>query len=90
MTKTIQFKVIGRVQGVGFRYSTRDRAKSLEITGWVRNRLDGDVEGLAQGSDTNVNTFERWLWIGPSYAKVDRVECIETNEQAFSDFQIKR
>jgi len=47
----------GRVQGVGFRYATKEVAKGFEVTGWVKNLIDGSVEVLVKGEDTEVNEF---------------------------------
>lgn len=47
----------GRVQGVGFRYATKEVAKGFDVTGWVRNLMDGSVELLAVGESEEVNEF---------------------------------
>jgi acylphosphatase len=47
----------GRVQGVGFRWSVRHLAKGFEITGWVRNLIDGRVEMQVTGGETEVRAF---------------------------------
>ena len=47
----------GRVQGVGFRYSTRHIASGFDVTGWVRNLPDGRVEMLACGTAAEVTDF---------------------------------
>ena len=51
MTRRAFVQIQGRVQGVGFRYSVLSRARSLELTGWVRNRPDGSVEAAFEGDD---------------------------------------
>jgi acylphosphatase len=51
MPSSYRFVVTGRVQGVGFRAATRRKAQSLGLTGWVRNRNDGAVEGVASSRD---------------------------------------
>lgn len=71
MTK--QFFIYGRVQGVGFRYFTWKEAEKLGIKGTVRNRHDGSVEVIAQGSEAKLMVFEQWLNVGPRTAKVERV-----------------
>ena len=69
-----RFLVVGRVQGVGFRYSTSRRASSLGLTGYVRNRADGSVEVWAEGNPDGLKSLAEWLERGPSMARVERVE----------------
>lgn len=64
----------GRVQGVGFRYSTQRKASELGLTGWVRNRFDGTVEVLAEGPPEKLASFLTWLRSGPSFACVTKVD----------------
>ena len=71
-----RFFVSGRVQGVFYRDSTRRQAQSQGITGWVRNRLDGRVEVLACAAPEQLETFAKWLEIGPEYAKVTNIKVI--------------
>ena len=66
-------KVLGRVQGVGFRYSTRREAEHLGLTGWVRNTSDGSVEIFVQGEDLPLESFTSWLKQGPSYSHVRNI-----------------
>lgn len=66
--------VRGRVQGVGFRWFVRERARSLGLAGWVRNDLDGSVEVFAVGPKVAVATLRRLLEDGPPNACVDAVE----------------
>ncbi|MFG1175255.1 acylphosphatase [Erwiniaceae bacterium CAU 1747] len=66
--------VYGRVQGVGFRYSTQREAKALGLTGYARNLDDGSVEVLMCGEAQPVNALLSWLKAGgPRSAGVDRV-----------------
>jgi len=74
---TINFVVTGRVQGVGFRWSTRAKARQLGITGWVRNCVDGRVEGEASGTRSAVAALLEWLRAGPPGARVDSVDSVE-------------
>lgn len=67
-------RVSGRVQGVFFRASTRDRARQLGVTGHARNLVDGSVEVLACGPADGVEALCAWLWRGPPTSRVDAVE----------------
>jgi acylphosphatase len=68
-----RYLVIGKVQGVFFRHSTRLEAKRLHIRGLARNLADGSVEVLAQGSIPAVQAMYEWLKRGPEQARVDGV-----------------
>ena len=70
----LYIRVSGRVQGVGFRWFTSMTAARLNLTGWVRNREDGDVEMEVQGDEGPVEEFVRAVSRGPRYALVDSVE----------------
>ena len=65
--------VSGRVQGVFYRASASEKATSLGLSGWVRNRRNGDVELLARGDPLLVDELEAWLWQGPRMANVTSV-----------------
>jgi acylphosphatase len=67
------------VQGVYYRASTRDRARSLNLTGYARNLADGRVEVLVAGSAPNVRKLIDWLWHGPPSARVDAVDVVEAD-----------
>jgi len=69
--KTYSIRVIGRVQGVGFRYFTLQKARSYNIYGWVKNLPDGSVEISACGENDNVEAFIETIRKGPSYAVVN-------------------
>lgn len=69
-----QIRVSGRVQGIGFRDALRDEAACLGVTGWVRNRADGSVEALVQGSTDAVRDIIDWARRGPPAARVIRLE----------------
>ncbi|HEY1367681.1 MAG TPA: acylphosphatase [Gaiellaceae bacterium] len=66
--------VSGSVQGVGFRYTTRSRATSLRVAGWVRNRPDGRVEAVFEGDPERVESMVEWCRRGPSGAAVQDVD----------------
>jgi acylphosphatase len=66
--------IIGRVQGVGFRYSLQREAERLGLAGWVRNRSDGSVEALAQGAPDALDALAAWARRGPPAARVAEVK----------------
>ena len=74
MTTCRKFCVSGKVQGVFFRDSTRQKAETLNITGHAINLDDGRVEVLACGDEQALAELENWLNEGPSSADVDLVE----------------
>ena len=77
MTVCVRCVVSGRVQGVWFRASTREQALRLGIAGHAVNLPDGRVEVLACGDSRRLETFKKWLEIGPEYAKVTNIEEID-------------
>lgn len=62
------------MQGVGYREAMCREAERLGVAGWVRNRADGSVEALAQGSDAGLAALLAWARRGPPAARVERVE----------------
>jgi acylphosphatase len=83
--------VDGSVQGVGFRMFVKDQARALKLTGWVRNKFDGRVEVLAEGSHGNLERLIDKLRTGPRSAFV--TELIKEWQPAtgeFTSFDIRR
>ncbi len=74
MKAAIKARVTGRVQGVAFRAWTRDRAKALGLSGWVRNEADGSVSGYFSGEARAIETMVAALHEGPRFARVQSVE----------------
>ncbi len=73
--EAMEFRVRGRVQGVGFRYYTRHAASLYGITGWVRNEPDGSVLVRAEGTPDQLQKMKEFLEEGPRYARVAHVEA---------------
>ena len=76
MTAATRFVVHGRVQGVGFRWATREQAVGLGLVGTVRNLADGSVRVEASGSNEAMAALADWLGHGPRWASVTHVEVV--------------
>lgn len=74
---SLHVRVVGVVQGVGFRWFVRERARRLGLAGWVRNRPDGSVEVLASGDAGQLELLRGELLRGPQGAVVQSVEPCE-------------
>jgi acylphosphatase len=64
----------GYVQGVGFRYAVRERARQRGLSGWVSNRHDGSVEAVFEGDEGGVEALVEFMRQGPRGADVDGVD----------------
>lgn len=70
-----ELRIVGRVQGVFFRASTREQAQQLGLCGWVRNEIDGSVRCCVEGPVDALNALRAWIDAGgPSGARVDTVQ----------------
>ncbi len=87
--KHLNLTVTGRVQGVFFRASTREKAAELGVTGWVMNTQQGQVYIEVEGSENQLEAFVAWCRKGPRLAKVTNIEIAEAPVNQFQDFQIK-
>lgn len=72
--KNLYAVIRGRVQGVGFRYSTIIKARELNITGYAKNTFDGNVEVVAEGPYTKLKNLLSWLYKGPPMSHVLNVD----------------
>ena len=85
---TVHLIIKGKVQGVFFRASARDKAQALGLTGWVKNTDEGFVESVATGSDLELEEFINWCKKGPAQAIVIGVAITHLVEEKFSQFRI--
>ena len=86
-----RFRIYGHVQGVGFRYFTRQYALKIGVTGFVRNLADGSVEVIAVSSESQIEALDAWLQHGPRTAIVDDVFVEDyLGEKEFTAFQVLR
>lgn len=88
--KSYQLTISGRVQNVGFRYHTYEKAILCNIKGFVKNLANGNVYCEAEGEPTNLNEFIAWCHKGPNWATVLNVIKIEQPVCGYDKFEIKR
>ena len=87
---TKKYRVMGRVQGVGFRYFVWREAEELGVDGWVRNRADGTVEALARGTIDTLDRLKARLEEGPRWSRVMSVSVTdEPDEDVPRGFEIR-
>jgi acylphosphatase len=86
MTKAVDVRITGMVQGVSFRYYTRQQADRLGVTGWVRNEPDGSVAGHFEGAADAVDALVAWCRRGPAQAEVEAVAVREAGVSGASGF----
>ena len=84
----MQARVTGRVQGVSFRWYTQQQARSLGVSGWVRNEPDGSVLLHAEGDDAAVDALVAWCRTGPSLAKVAHVSVRDAAPTGSMSFDV--
>lgn len=76
----IHLSIAGKVQGVGYRASFAARARELNVSGWVRNRVDGSVEAVVQGEPESLRQIVEWARRGPASARVGNVAVDEIDD----------
>ena len=77
------------VQGVFFRYETRERASSRGLAGWIRNLPDGRVEAVFEGPEEGVEAMVEWCRRGPRGAEVTDVESITEDPEGLHGFEVR-
>jgi len=89
MKQALAITLSGRVQNVGFRFATVQKAQDLDIKGFVKNKNDGTVYIESEGEAENLNRFLEWCKEGPPSANVQNTETQEIPIQDFSSFNVK-
>lgn len=80
-------RISGRVQGVNYRNTTKQRADELGLTGWVRNTDDGAVELLVGGDAPEVQALLKWCHRGPKRAEVTGVDSRAASAEELTSLQ---
>ena len=86
--KTVHVRVVGRVQGVGFRAWVARTAEKLALSGWVRNLSDESVEAVFAGPAADVDDMVERCHHGPRSAEVSRV-VVTAASGAFQEFEVR-
>jgi acylphosphatase len=81
--------VHGYVQGVGFRYTVRERARQRGLSGWVSNRHDGSVEAVFEGDEGAVEVLVAFMREGPRGAAVDAVDVSIEEPEGEHRFEVR-
>ena len=81
--------ISGRVQRVGFRFSTQDVAQVYGLVGWVKNLPDGRVEAVFEGDRAAVKSMLAWCHQGPPHAQVDTVIVESEEPEGLTSFEIR-
>lgn len=89
MAQARRLRINGRVQGVFFRAWTREQARALGITGWVRNCPDGSVEALIEGSPNELDRLIEHLRRGPDGARVDDLQSEVAVPEGAGTFEVR-
>ena len=88
--KTVSITVKGKVQGVFYRQTAKEKAQEFGISGKVMNLPNGDVQVIATGHDEKIDRFIDWCRQGPLKATVTGLEIRDLPDEVFSHFQIVR
>lgn len=89
MKTRVHVIISGKVQGVWYRASTKQKADELGIFGWVRNMADGNVEAVFEGEKESLDEMIAWCWIGPGRAQVSDIKMVPLkSDEVFSGFVV--
>ena len=89
MIKAYKINVIGKVQGVGFRFYTNKKATELGVNGYVKNMRDGSVLIEAESDEVKMDEFISWVHQGPEWARVDEVKMQEQPVAKYTGFTVR-
>lgn len=91
--KYCRLKIIGKVQGVAFRYYSKMKAEELGLLGTTENQSDGSVQTYIFGNSVNVDRFIKWCHVGSPASRVKEVITTQLSileSQDYTDFSILR
>ena len=82
-------RVTGDVQGVFFRVWAQEQARSLGVTGWIRNASDGSIKAHVEGDETAVEQLIDRMHDGPPGAAVEEVEAVDSVVEGLERFEVR-
>lgn len=88
--ETVHLIISGKVQGVFYRASAKKKAEELNVSGWIRNTREGDVEAMISGKKDSVDRFVEWSKSGPQRAVVTGVVIHKKELLEFDSFSVER
>lgn len=86
---TYNWIVLGKVQGVGFRYFIYSIASKYNLKGWVKNLSNGSVEIMVQGDENKISNLKKYIVRGNMFIKVEEIQEKTLTTEVFSNFEIK-
>ncbi|MGV3657105.1 MAG: acylphosphatase [Chitinophagaceae bacterium] len=87
---TVHLMIRGKVQGVFYRATARQKAEELGLSGWVKNTADESVEATISGTPEAVDAFIAWCWQGPPRAQVAHVQVTPKPDTGLTGFEVIR
>ncbi|MFC4212132.1 acylphosphatase [Pedobacter lithocola] len=88
--KHLDITITGKVQGVGFRETTKIIANQMMVQGYVKNEKDGSVFIEAEGDDIFLEEFVNWCNEGPDRSRVENVTVKEGEVKNYRNFEVLR
>jgi len=89
MKTRVHVLISGRVQGVWYRASIKQKADALGIMGWVRNTVEGNVEAVFEGEQAVIDEMITWCWQGPPLARVSDIKILPSrSDERFTGFVV--
>ncbi|WP_158798429.1 acylphosphatase [Pedobacter sp. L105] len=86
--KHINIKITGKVQGVGFRFTTKVVADQMGVRGMIKNEKDGSVYLEAEADEMLLEVFLEWCNEGPDRSQIENVEVTEAELKNYRNFEI--
>ncbi len=87
---TVHLMISGKVQGVFYRATAKQKAEELSLSGWIKNTAGESVEATISGTHEAVDAFIAWCWQGPPRAQVTNVQVTPKPDSGLSGFEVIR